>query len=369
MKINTSDKLAWTALYLIPGLGNMAFKNLLEAFGSPDSVFQASLGELKAVEGLREVTAKRIINEEFSSDPEKELIKVEKNNARIITFADNEYPDLLKEIHNPPMLLYVKGNDIPKHKAFISMVGSRNPTYYGLKSAETIALGLTRRGVGVVSGLARGIDTASHKGCLRGKGFTIAVIGTGIDVVYPSSNRKIMENIIERGSVISEFPMGSPPEPRNFPIRNRVISGISRGVVVVEATRKSGSLITASLSLEQGRDVFAVPGSIESFKSRGCHFLIKQGAGLVENADDVLDGIGFSHRALEGREARDDIPEAIHRMNGIEKKIYEIIGEYPTHIDQIARMGEMKASEVSSILMNMEIKGVVKQLAGKMFTR
>ena len=369
MQIHDSDKYAWLALYLIPGLGNMAFRNLLDRFGSPESVFKAGLNEIGEVEGIRANVAKRIVERKYSTDPEKEMNRAEKINARIITYRDVEYPKILKEIHNPPMLLYAKGNRIPEHQNFISIVGSRQATHYGLKAAEEIALGLTRRGLGIVSGLAMGIDTAAHKGCLSGKGFTIAVIGTGVDILYPSSNRKIIQRIEETGSVVSEFPMGSPPEPRNFPIRNRIISGLSRGVVVVEATRKSGSLITASLALEQGRDVFAVPGSIDSFKSRGTHFLIKQGAALVENADDILDELGFSQRAVEGRGSPEGFPDAINQMNTSEKKVYEIIGDYPMHIDEVARRGGMDASVVSSILLELEIKGVIRQLTGKMFVR
>ena len=369
MQVRTYDKFAWMALYLVPGLGNKAFKSLLDRFGSPESVFKANFKDIKDVEGMRDAVAKKIKNKEFISDPEKELRMAEKYNARIVTFFDSEYPELLKEIHSPPMLLYIKGNKLPRHQSFISMVGSRNATHYGIRAAEKIAEGLTRRGVGVVSGLALGIDTASHRGCLRNKGFTIAVIGTGVDVLYPAPNKKIMKEIEQYGSIVSEFPMGSPPEPRNFPIRNRIISGLSKGVVVVEATRNSGSLITASLALEQGREVFAVPGSIDSFKSTGTHFLIKQGAVLVENADDILDELGFSERVIEGRGSSGGCPGSIFQMNDSERKIYELIGDYPMHIDEVARRGKMDASEVSSILMNMELKGIIRQLTGKMFTR
>jgi DNA processing protein len=369
MGIRDSEKYAWLALYLIPGLGNLAFKNLLDRFGSPRAVFLAGLSELKEVTGLRDAVARKIVKREYAVDPEKEYHKIESINARIVTFFDKEYPKILKEIHSPPMLLYVKGKRIPEHQNFISLVGSRRATHYGIKSAEKIALGLARRGVGVVSGLAIGIDTAAHRGCLWGKGFTIAVIGTGLDIVYPSSNREMIHQIQETGSIVSEFPLGSPPEPKNFPIRNRVISGLSRGVVIVEATRNSGSLITASLALEQGREVFAVPGSIDSFKSRGAHFLIKQGALLVENADDILDELGYSERAVEGRGSPEGFPESVSQMNQSEKKIFEIIGDYPIHIDEVARMGKMDTSEVSSILLELEIKGVIRQLAGKMFIR
>jgi DNA processing protein len=215
--------------------------------------------------------------------------------------------------------------------------------------------------------MARGIDSAAHWGCIGGRGFTLAVLGTGIDTIYPKSNKKLFEQIIERGAVISEFPLGTPPEPKNFPIRNRIISGLSLGAVVVEATKKSGSLITAFLALEQGREVFAVPGSINSFKSRGCHLLIKQGAKLIENADDILDELGLNYEYAPKTDTFKELPPA--PMDALEKAIFEIIGDYPIHIDQIARQGKMEPGEASSLLMKMELKGIVKQLPGKMFVR
>lgn len=354
---------------MIPGLGNSAFRRLLEKFGHPKAVFGAGLSEIVKTAGVREEIARRIFNKQFTSDPEEEIKKVEKCNARIITFMDPSYPELLKEIHSPPMILYVRGEDIPSNITFVAVVGSRNPTHYGIKAAGRIGLGLARRGVGVASGMAKGIDSAAHNGCLMGEGFTVAVIGTGIDLVYPSSNKRLSDQISEKGAVISEFPTGSPPEPKNFPIRNRVISGLSRGVVVVEATKNSGSLITASLALDQGRDVFAVPGSIDSFKSTGAHFLIKKGAKLVENADDILEEFGFNDRPIQENYTFEDMNDALPDLDVSEKKIYEILGHYPMHIDEIVRQGEMDAGEISSILMGLELKGLVRQLMGKRFVR
>ena len=321
------------------------------------------------MEGVRKEIAHKIIRREFAIDPDVELSKAEKCGARIITYMDPSYPRLLKEIHHPPMLLYLKGKNIPLNSSFIAIVGSRIPTYYGVKTAENIGMGLARRRVGVVSGLAKGIDSAAHRGCLRGDGFTIAVLGTGIDRVYPASNKKLLGQIMESGAVISEFPLGTPPEPKNFPIRNRIISGLSKGVVVVEATKKSGSLITASCALDQGREVFAVPGSVESFKSTGTHYLIKQGAKLIENADDILDEVGLSYKYTRDADVLRGISNKPPQMDESERKIYEIIGDYPMHIDQIVRIGEMDAGEVLSILLRMELNGFVKQLPGKMFIR
>ena len=369
MKAWQDERCSWLGLYLVSGLGHTVLRSLLEYFGGPEAVFEAGVSELVKVSGVREEIARKIAGKEFSSDPEKELRKVERAGARIVTYLDPSYPKFLKEIHHPPVLLYVKGKDIPSNQTLIAVVGSRNATHYGLRAAEHIGMGLARRRVGVVSGLARGIDSAAHRGCLRGKGFTIAVMGTGIDRIYPTGNKRLLDQVTESGAVITEFPMGSPPEPRNFPIRNRIISGLNRGVVVVEATKQSGSLITASLALEQGREVFAVPGSINSFKSTGTHFLIKQGAKLIENADDILDEFGFHRGAAQESNGLREPAGELFEMDELQKKLYDIICDYPIHIDQIVRKGDMDAGEVSSILMEMELKGLVKQLPGKMFVR
>lgn len=369
MKTSSDEIFAWLGLYLVSGLGNRAFRNLLEKFGSPGAVFEAGFSELVNVGGIREEIARKILGKQFSSDPEKEILKIEKCNARIIRYTDSSYPRSLKEIYSPPMLLYVKGKDLPVDQTFIAIVGSRNATHYGLRAAENLGFGLARRGVGVVSGMAKGIDSAAHNGCLRGKGFTIAVIGTGIDRIYPTVNKRLSEEIMERGVVVSEFPMGSPPEPKNFPIRNRTISGLSRGVTVVEATRNSGSLITASIALDQGREVFAVPGSIDSFKSMGTHFLIKQGAGLIENADDILEELGLRNRPVQQKYNFGDYTDSALELTDSEKKIYSTLGDYPIHIDEIVRQGDMDAGKVLSVLMALELKGLAKQLIGKMFVR
>jgi DNA processing protein len=357
----------WLALHLIPGLGNLTFKKLLEKFGNPARVLGAAFPELMEVEGLRKEIAGRISRKEFSLEPSKVLKSLDHWEARMVIYTDSMYPDILKEIHDPPMVIYLKGRDIPKKASFLAVVGSRGPTSYGLRVAENLAQGLARRGIGIVSGLARGIDSAAHWGCLGGHGFTVAVLGTGIDVVYPASNKKLFEEITMNGAVITEFPPGTPPEPRNFPIRNRIISGLSRGVVVVEATMNSGSLITASVALEQGREVYAVPGSVHSFKSRGCHFLIKQGAKLVENADDVLDELGLNYpHAAKTDTFKTPLSPPTEES---EQKVYDLIGDYPIHIDEIAREGNIEPSAVSAALMRMELRGIIRQLPGKYFVR
>ena len=367
MSIWSDKRCCWIALSGIKGIGSVTFKNLLMKFGDPETIFKSSASELSTVEGIRKETVEGIVNKRFETDPCAELKKIESCGARIVTFNDPEYPASLKEIHDPPVIIYMKGAEIPRNKSFIAVVGSRNATHYGLKAAEEFGQGIARRGLGVVSGMALGIDAASHWGCIEGKGFTVAVLGTGIDIVYPGKNKKLFEKIMESGTVVTEFPVGTSPSPQNFPKRNRIISGLSRGVLVVEATRNSGSLITASIALDQGRDVFAVPGSIESFKSRGCHFLIKHGAMLVENADDIMEGLGMNYPGAVKSDTfiKKELPE----MNDIEQIIYNIISSYPMHIDQIQKQGNFASGDLSGILTKMELRGIIKQLPGKMFVR
>ena len=368
MTIPQDQRQAWLTLYMIPGLGNVVLRRLFEKFLDVNAIFEASFFDLMGVEGLRKGIARKILDRGFLERAEKEILKAERAGAKILTYQDPAYPLLLREIHNPPMVLFVKGREIPLEQTFVGLVGSRNPTHYGLKTAERISMALAKRGAGVVSGLARGIDASAHIGCLRAEGFTIGVLGTGIDVVYPKSNGKLFDQMVEEGVVLSEFPMGTAPEPRNFPIRNRVISGLARGVAVVEATRKSGSLITAALALEQNREIFAVPGSIDSFKSTGTHWLIKQGAKLIESADDILDELWFlKQNAGTKKECEPTLPKG--KMDSVERTVYDIIGNYPIHIDQIARTGAMDAGQVAMILLKMELNGTIRQLPGKMYVR
>ncbi len=362
-----NEMLPWVSLHMIPRLGSAVIGRLVETFGSPERVFEAERPELLKIVGLKPEAARHIAERTSVQAAEKELKKVESQGARIITFADRSYPELLKQIHNPPMMLYAKGLDFPKDKRSIAIVGSRNPTRYGFDAAETFGSDFAARGITVISGMARGIDSAAHIGCLRGGGFTVAVIGTGIDVVYPSENKTLFNKIAEKGMILSEFAMGSPPEPWNFPIRNRIISGLCEGIVVVEATKKSGSLITASLALEQNREVFAVPGSIHSFKSTGTHHLIKQGACLAEKADDVLEEMGFSAKSRKQANPATQNGERTPPLDEREKKIFALLGDYPVHMDQIMREAKFEAGEAASLLMEMELKGLVKQLPGKMF--
>ncbi len=367
MALTSDERLLWLALHLIPGLGSTLFRRLVAHFGSPREVFNARLEKLAGVHGVSKTMARRISRRQHEIDPEGELFKAEQIGARILCLPDEGYPDLLRQIHNPPMVLYIKGIDIPQDVLLFAMVGSRNPTDYGLRSAERLAAGLAARGAWVVSGLARGIDSAAHWGAVLAGGSTVAVLGTGIDCVYPSVNEALSRRITEKGCLVSEFPLGTHPEPRNFPIRNRIISGLSKGVVVVEAAKRSGSLITASAALEQGRDVFAVPGSISSFVSVGAHQLIKQGAKLVEHAEDVLEEYGWSGALRSGAAESAAPPDD---LSAVERLVYERLNDYPLHIDEIVRaLAGMDAGTVTGILLKLELQGLVRQHQGKMFTR
>ncbi|MBW2094858.1 MAG: DNA-protecting protein DprA [Deltaproteobacteria bacterium] len=362
------DIFPWLCLYLISGVGNVGCRKLIEHFGSAEEIFRSSVPALMEAGELRESAARKITEKVFSIDPEQEMKRIEQIGARIIPFPDSSYPSLLREIHDPPVLLYSRGKPIPPGQHFIAIVGSRNATDYGRRTAQKIALGLTENGIGISSGLARGVDASAHWGCVRGQGFTIAVLGTGVDIRYPRSNAKLFEKVLEQGAVVSEFPLGTAPEPKNFPMRNRIISGVSRGVVVVEATRQSGSLITAGLALEQGRDVFAVPGSVDSFKSRGPHFLIKQGAKLVEHAEDILSEIGYFY-APDNQGADEDVERPGVRLEPEEKRVFDCLGPYPMHIDQIIRSTGCAPGETSSILTRLELMGLIIQMPGMMFVR
>ena len=352
----------WIALSSIDGIGCHTFKLLIDRFGSPEKVFKAPLRELLKVEGVGKETANRIKG--FRSSPliQKELSLLEQHRIRLITLKDDEYPVNLREIYDPPPYLYIKGGIDERDRLAIAIVGSRSSTPYGLGIARRMAMGLASHGITIVSGMARGIDSEAHRGALKAGGRTIAVLGSGIDIIYPGENKKLYEEISRKGAVISEFPISTPPLSNNFPRRNRIISGLSTGVLVIEASLRSGSLITARLALEQGRDVFAVPGSITSSRSHGTNMLIKEGARLVERPEDILEEI-LPHGLERKEDKRLDIP-----LSKSEKRIYEVLTT-PKHIDTIIGESRLNPGEVSAILMNLEIKGIVCQHPGKVFAR
>jgi DNA processing protein len=363
----TEDIFYWLALSLTPGVGSILFKRLLDRFKTPEAVFSAPMKELSKIEGLGEKVAREILNGPLEKEVEKELSLLGKVGGKIVTLKDEGYPKRLRDIYDPPALLYVRGEFRREDTLAIAIVGSRKTSPYGRWITEKIGQDLARHGVTVVSGMARGIDSVAHIGALQGGGRTIAVLGCGVDVIYPLENRNLFNQIIEHGAVLSEFPMGSPPEGGHFPRRNRIISGLSIGVVIVQAGSKSGSLITANYALEQGREVFAIPGNVGAQGSRGTNQLIKEGAKLVESSEDILEEI---LPQWEREEETFPIPESpLPDLTEEEKILYKLLGEMPLHIDTIIRESQLDPGKVSSFLLNLELKGLISQWPGKCFTK
>ena len=358
----------WLSLKYVPGIGDLLYRRLVDRFNTPSAVFKAAREtpvRLQEVDGISDRLIKAIGRFTINDKIKREVNQVEKKGFKIITMADQTYPSLLLEISDPPPYLYLAGS-LPSTMKNIAMVGSRNATTYGIAATRKLSTDLAARGAVIISGMALGIDTAAHEGALMGNGKTVAVLGSGLSKIYPVQNCRLFERIIENGGVVSEFPLTAGPEAHHFPRRNRIISGMSLGTVVVEATRRSCSLITARLAAEQNRDVFAVPGSIQSFKSTGTHTLIKQGAKLVENAQDVIEEFPrFFGPSSKSGPQRESPPE----LTDDEKLIFDTLDAYPIHIDELVRRTEIDAGRLSSLLMQLELKGLVSQAPGKMFTR
>jgi len=357
----------WLALNLTPGVGSTLIQRLLDRFKTPEAVFHAPTKELLKVEGLGEKVAGEIRKGPLEKVVERELYLLKEAGGKIVTLKDDAYPKRLRDIYDPPALLYVRGELKKEDELAISIVGSRKTSPYGRWITEKIGQELARHGVTVVSGMARGIDSLAHWGAISGGGRTIAVLGCGVDVIYPSENRKLFEKIIDRGAVISEFPMGSPPEGGHFPKRNRIISGLSLGVVVVQASEKSGSLITAGYALEQGREVFAVPGNVGAEGSRGTNQLIKEGAKMVESSEDILEEILPQWRRED--EVLREVKRPEEDLIEEERILYELLGETPTHIDVMIRESRFDPGKVSSLLLDLELKGLIIQWPGKCFSK
>jgi len=362
----------WIALKSVAGVGNVVFPALLEKFGSPQAVFGASAAGLAEVRGIAKETVKEITHFNQWDKVKAELELILKNKIDIITYQDKLYPEKLLNIYDRPPYIYVRGA-LHEDDINIAVVGSRQASSYGKYTTEKIGRELAQKGITVVSGMARGIDSAAHRGAISGRGRTIAVLGSGLDVIYPPENKKLYLEIIETGAVISEYPMGTPPRSSNFPARNRIISGMSYGVVIVEAGEKSGSLITARLALDQGREVFAVPGSIDSPGSRGTNKLIKQGAKLIENTEDILEEIvpQLETKRLRATESAPSPQETeIHppELNAGERKIIALLSLKKLHIDDLISMTGLTSSEILSALTRLELKGIVQQHPGKLFS-
>jgi DNA processing protein len=353
---DSGDLAAWIELSLVPGLGSSRFRSLLSAFGLPAQVLQATRAQLSRV--VPEALAAGILERGRGPDIEKALRWAERPGCAVLTLADGAYPKQLLEIPDPPPLVYVAGDTKLLSSPALAVVGSRNATPQGLKNARDFARVLSDAGLAIVSGLALGVDGEAHRGGLDGRGSTIAMLGTGIDVVYPARNRALAQEISSRGAMVSEFPLGAEPHAGNFPRRNRLISGLARGCLVVEAALDSGSLITARLAADQGREVFAIPGSIHSPLSKGCHALIKQGAKLVESAQDVLEELGFATtRAASAKETAAD------------KGLLEDMGFDPCDIDQLTGRSGLPVEAVSAMLLKLELDGKIASLPGGLYQR
>ena len=358
------------ALNMVEGLGPITIKRLVEFFGSAQRALGADTGELCRIDGIGKEKAARVSRAMREVDVSAEIAAIEKGRFTIVTFADPAYPASLKQIYDPPPLLYVKGALKGEDRHAIAVVGARRCSQYGTMASERLATQIAGVGLTVVSGMARGIDTAAHRGALKGGGRTIAVLGSGLSRIYPAENARLADEIAAAGAVISEFPLRMGPQRTNFPLRNRIISGLSLGVVVIEAARKSGSLITVAQALEQGRAVFAVPGRIDSFASRGTHQLIKDGAKLVESVEDICQEFPYLFPAATARREVDDWEELPRpRLTAEEETVFSHVSSQERSIDEIIAACGMPASIVSAALLSLELKHLVNQLPGKMFRR
>ena len=401
-KMLSNETISLIHLNLIQGVGLKTVQVLRDVFGNTERALQAAPDELRKIDRLSPAVCDLLIHKPVLYPIERELELIHKYGCQVVTLYDAAYPPHLKEIDTPPVLLYVKGELTPEDTLSISLVGSRNAKDYGRKVSYQLSYQLAQRGVTVISGLARGIDTSAHRGALEAGGRTIAVMGNGLSVVYPATNSDLAEKIEASGALISEFPMAAKPMPRNFPRRNRIISGLTLGTVVVEASNRSGALITARLAAEQNREVFAVPGEIFSELSTGTHRLINDGAKLINTVDDLLNELPpyvlnqIQSQASPGPDMEtvptqassveksdtksvrpQPTPEARQPLSTPpppdltpdEKTIFEAIEVPSSHIDTIVRTTQLPISQVSSVLLMLELKGVVQQLPGKQFAK
>jgi len=361
---DTGEEYYWIGLKSVAGIGNVAFRRLLERFGTPRAALSAVPEELLSVKGLNPAIVDELKNGSWQRFADDECRKLRSSGARLVTFTAADYPKSLFEIADPPPFLYVRG-ELSACGPAIAIVGSRRATTSGLLTTRRLAEELGRHGVAVISGMARGVDTAAHKGALQAGGRTTGVLGCGIDKVYPPENRSLFTDMAAKGCLVSEFPLGTLPLAENFPRRNRIISGLSQGVLVVEAAENSGSLLTAQFALEHGRDVFAVPGNISSPTSRGTNRLIKQGAKLVDCVEDILEELS-GLRSITAGESTDPKPRQF-ALTAREAALYELLARSPLHIDDIINQTELTAAEVSSMLLHLELKGAIITLPGTHF--
>ncbi len=357
-----SDLKYWLALMMILDIGPVRAKKLLSIFKTPEKIFNADFEELSGIDGISQKAAKKILSFSEWDIVEKYIDIINKKNIKTICINDSNYPVLLKEINDAPVVLFVRGDIMPNDRYSLAIVGSRKMTSYGASVAERFSEELSSIGLTIISGMARGIDSIAHRGAIKANGRTIAVLGSGVDVVYPPENKNLLEKIVEHGCIISEFFPGTGPDKENFPKRNRLISGLSLGVLVVEAVSDSGALITARYANDYGREVFAIPGAITSRNSEGTNNLIKEGAMLVQKPDDILRELAPVLKGFIKTENKVKI-----ELSNDEKILCNLLSGEPRQIDDIARQSTFPPSKVLGILLELELKGVVKQITGKRF--
>ncbi|MDD5291802.1 MAG: DNA-processing protein DprA [Candidatus Omnitrophica bacterium] len=364
-------------LNMVPSLGCISILRLIQAFDSPRKILDADRQKLLRIEGITVRKIDEIYKAKGNADKlDREIKLCRDKGIKISTVLDKDYPENLKNIYDPPVVLYIKGDILDCDYNSIAVVGSRRASFYGISTASRLSVELAQSGITIVSGLARGIDTASHKGALAAKGRTIAVLGSGILKLYPPENKELAGAVSENGAIVSEFSLETPPLARNFPRRNRIISGLSLGVVVVEAARNSGALITADLALEHNREVFAVPGKMDSTTSIGTHSLIKQGAKLISCSEDIIDEVkiklkGFSapkRQECAAKEYNNDNVGGL-RLDSNEDSVYKILSREPLYIDDIINLTNMNIAQLSPALVKLQLKNMIKELPGKNFVR
>jgi DNA processing protein len=356
---------ACVALNMIPQMGPVRLRRLLDAFGSAEKILLARADQLAAIDGIPRALAENISRWQEFADPTAELKKAADLEAHVITAEDEEYPSALREIHDPPIVLYARGQLTERDRHTVAVVGSRKCSHYATESAKKLSFQMAYAGLTVVSGLARGIDTAAHQGALAAKGRTIAIIGSGLGELYPPENAELADRIAASGAVVSEFPIDTKPDRQTFPIRNRIVTGMSFGVLVVEAGANSGALISANMAAEQGRTLYAVPGRIDAPSALGSNRLIQQGAKLVITVDDILDDLPLVFRD------KPDLPAAAPAvdLSPEQQKILDAIGSEEMPLDSVIATSGLTAAVVSSTLLALEIRRLVKQLPGKRFVK
>lgn len=379
----TRGRADWVALNMVRGIGPRLANQLLREFGNPGNVFSASRALLER-QGLKPETIRELHDSEVPARADAEIERLEPLGIELLTLADAEYPPLLREIHDPPIVLYARGAwRAAIARPCLAVVGSRRSSSYGVNAAHSLSRELAASGLTIVSGLARGIDAAAHRGALEAGGITIAVVGTGLESTYPVEHRRLVEEIVATGAILSEFPLGTPPLPQNFPYRNRVLSGLSFGVLIVEAAEHSGSLITARLASEQGRDVYAVPGNITSQTSFGPNYLIKDGAKLIQCGRDILEELPIPTCNHLAGSAQVSLPRKNDELIGpvqtsfdavvltpTENSVLQLLGpDVPAHIDQLLIASGLTSPEMMNALLGLEMKDRIIQLPGKSFLR